>query len=200
MPEVVPPLTHSPPPPTSHGCSEPEDYGTEDPRLTYDPSTATYHLFYTCFSSSLGPRLCHATTADPTAPYPGSWVRLGQVFPALGAGTKSAALVLRQAPPHYLFWGAGTIALAVSEDLVSFTTVNPAFIEARPGNFDSNLVEAGPSPMVRSWRGRGAVAQRDAPPPPPARASASRSSRTATSSSSTTARTAGAATTRALSS
>ena len=28
--------------------SEPEDYGTEDPRLTYDATTTLYHLFYTC--------------------------------------------------------------------------------------------------------------------------------------------------------
>ena len=80
---------------------QPEDYGTEDPRLTFDPSTSLYHserrrgrldittphsllallrvVFYTCFSSSIGPRLCHATTPDPTAPYPGNWTRLGQV-------------------------------------------------------------------------------------------------------------------------
>lgn len=132
-------------------AGQPEDYGTEDPRLTYDPASALYHLFYTCYSSTIGPRLCHATTADPTAPYPGSWTRYGQVFPEFGAGTKSAALVLRESPPHYLFWGAGEIALAVSDDLVNFTTVNPGFIQARAGNFDSWIVEAGPSPMASSF-------------------------------------------------
>ena len=49
---------------------QPEDYGTEDPRLTLDITTGLYHMFYTCFSSKIGPRLCHATTLDPSAPYP----------------------------------------------------------------------------------------------------------------------------------
>ena len=56
-----------------------------------------------------------------------------QVFPSLGAGTKSAALVLRPSPPHYLYWGAGTIALAETYDLESFTTINPQFIQVRDG-------------------------------------------------------------------
>jgi hypothetical protein len=102
-----------------------EDYGTEDPRCTYNNATGLYDVFYTCFSSTIGPRLCHATTPDPTAPLgTGNWTRLGDVFPTKGAGTKSAALLLRPAPPHYLIWGAGTIGLATSDDLVTFTPVS----------------------------------------------------------------------------
>lgn len=124
------------------------DYGTEDPRLTLDPATGLYHLFYTCYSSSIGPRLCHATTADPTAPYPGAWTRHGQVFPDAGAGTKSGALLIRPSPPHYLIWGAGTIHLATSDDLYNWTTVNSTYITPRGSAFDNELVEAGPSPML----------------------------------------------------
>ena len=127
-----------------------EDFGTEDPRLTLDESTGLYHLFYTCYSSSLGPRLCHATTTDPTAPYPGVWTRLGDVFPADGPGTKSGALLIRPAPPHYLIWGAGHISLATSDDLTNWTTVNDSYIMPRGAAFDNQLVEAGPSPMLLS--------------------------------------------------
>jgi len=125
-----------------------EDYGTEDPRIAYDAATGLYHLFYTCYGSTTGPRLCHSTTRDPTAPYPGNWTRLGAVFPQLGPNTKSGALLVRPQPPHYLYWGAGTIALAVSTDLVDFSTVNASFISARPGSFDSMIVEAGPPPLL----------------------------------------------------
>jgi len=104
-------------------------------------------MFYTCY----GPPalLCHATTRDPSAPYPGSWTRLGAVFPKQ-VGSKSGALLLRDAPPHFLIWGAGTIALATSDDLVTWTTVNDRFIEARPGGFDDVLVESGPNPFMLS--------------------------------------------------
>lgn len=124
-----------------------EEFGTEDPRLAYDAATGLYHLFYTCYGPP-GPFLCHATTTDPTAPLASShWTRLGAVFPDLPAGTKSGALLVRESPPHYLYWGAGVIALAVSDDLVTFTTLNTSFIAARPDAFDNNLVEAGPPPL-----------------------------------------------------
>ena len=145
--EAQPRFPNCPIPPT-HNLLFPADYGTEDPRLTFDPSTSLYHLFYTCYSSAIGPRLCHATTLDPTAPYPGAWTRHGEVFPSAGPGTKSGALLIRPAPPHFLIWGAGVIHLATSDDLVNFTTVNDTYITPRGGAFDNELVEAGPSPML----------------------------------------------------
>jgi hypothetical protein len=39
-----------------------EDYGTEDPRLAYDPATKLYHLMYTCYSNVTGGNLCHAVS------------------------------------------------------------------------------------------------------------------------------------------
>lgn len=128
-----------------------EDYGTEDPRLTLDKTTGLYHLFYTCYSKANGPRLCHATTRDPTAPIEAAaWTRLGDVFPGAPSGAKSAALLLRASPPHYLIWGAGEIHLAVSNDLVNFTTVNTSYIAVRPDSFDNVLVESGPNPLLLS--------------------------------------------------
>jgi len=105
-----------------------DEKGTEDPRIKYDKRTGLYHLFCadaatpsprrtppprnaappppflsplatdTCYGSGGG--LCHATTADPTAPAPGQWTRYGVMW----AG-KSAALLIRDAPPHYLYQG-----------------------------------------------------------------------------------------------
>jgi predicted GH43/DUF377 family glycosyl hydrolase len=125
-----------------------ENYGTEDPRLAYDSSTKLYHLMYTCYSSVDGGNLCHATTPDPTMPYPGNWTRLPHVFPTRPA-TKSGALLIRpQGPPHFLYWGDSQIHLAVTTDLVVFTTVNESFIAPRADHFDSGLCEAGPLPML----------------------------------------------------
>lgn len=124
-----------------------EDYGTEDPRLAYDASTGLYHLMYTCYSNVTGGNLCHATTTDPTLPYPGKWTRLSKVFPDIGSGTKSGALLIRPSPPHYLYWGDSNIRLAVSNDLVTFTNINMTFITPRSGDYDDSLVEAGPLPM-----------------------------------------------------
>jgi hypothetical protein len=122
-----------------------ETFGTEDPRLTFDPASQLYHLFYTCY----GPPaiLCHATSTDPTLPYPGAWHRFGAVFPGAW-GSKSAALLLRPSLPHYLIWGAGHISLAVSNDLFNWTTVDEAYILPRQGFFDDLLVESGPSPLL----------------------------------------------------
>lgn len=99
--------------------------------MAFDASTGLYHLFYTCFGSATGPTLCHATTANPTAPYPGNWTRLGAVFSSKIGNSKSGALLVRPSPPHFLYWGAGTIALATSTDLVTFTTINASFITTR---------------------------------------------------------------------
>ena len=125
-----------------------ETYGTEDPRVAYDPATGLYHLMYTCYNAS-SYNLCHATTTDPTLPYPGKWTRLSRVF-SDRTGTKSGALLIRPSPPHYLYWGDSNIRLAVSNDLLTFTTINETFITPRSGDFDDSLVEAGPRPMLLS--------------------------------------------------
>jgi predicted GH43/DUF377 family glycosyl hydrolase len=104
---------------------------------------------YTCYSSTQGGSLCHATTTDPTEPYPGHWTRLGKVFPSLSF-TKSGAMLIRDKPPHFLYWGDTNIHLATSDDLTNWTNVNMSFITTRPTFFDSVLVEAGPLPLPLS--------------------------------------------------
>lgn len=116
-----------------------ETNGTEDPRIAFDAASGVYHLFYTCFGVK-GPILCHATSSNPTLPHPGQWQRMGAVFPGV-YGSKSAALLIRPRPPHFLLWGDSSvtpgIAFATSSDLLSFSTINTSFIAPRPSSFDS---------------------------------------------------------------
>ena len=97
-----------------------DDLGTEDPRVTFDASSGTFYMFYTCYNSGATPHprvtLCLATTVDPssaigwvrhrapnlntlharyerTACAPHAQVRHGPV--GLPAGSKSGALLLR---------------------------------------------------------------------------------------------------------
>lgn len=119
-----------------------ERLGTEDPRIALDKTTGLYHMYYTCYGDGGG--LCHATTLNPTAPYPGSWTRQ-QLWPG-----KSAALLLRPTPPHYLYQGDSSIALWSTTDLLNYSKLNDDFITTRADKFDSALVEAGPPPLLLS--------------------------------------------------
>ena len=54
-----------------------DDLGTEDPRVTFDASSGTFYMFYTCYNSGATPHprvtLCLATTVDPSSAI--GWVR-----------------------------------------------------------------------------------------------------------------------------
>ena len=122
-----------------------EDMGTEDPRVKYDSTTGLYHMFYTCYSSGPNGGLCHATTTNPTAPYPGVWIRHGVMWKG-----KSAALLLMPNPPHFLYQGDSNIQLWSTHDLYNYTLLNSSFITPRENMFDSRLCEAGPPPLLLS--------------------------------------------------
>jgi len=126
-----------------------EAYGTEDPRIALLPN-GTYMLFYTQYgydaSGNTLVNLAIATTTDPTNN--NTWTRHGPIFPDL-PHSKSGALLYRDEPPHYLYWGDTSITLATSNDLLNWTNHN-VFIAPRPNNFDSLLVESGPPPMLLS--------------------------------------------------
>jgi predicted GH43/DUF377 family glycosyl hydrolase len=63
---------------------------------------------------------------------------------------KSAALLLMPSPPHYLYQGDSNIQLWSTLDLYNYTLLNSTFITPRSEMFDSDLVEAGPPPMILS--------------------------------------------------
>eukprot|EP00762_Andalucia_godoyi_P001988 ANDGO_02509.mRNA.1 hypothetical protein EMIHUDRAFT_206771 len=148
------------------GPSDQSDlYGTEDPRLTYDPSSKLYYLFYTAYGVQPGDPatapatslenvqasnsilLSLATTSNPTAK--DSWTKHGAVFPGV-QGSKSGALLIRDSPPHFLLWGDTDIRIANSSSLTSWSDVGEILLSPRPSSFDSMLVESGPNPMKLS--------------------------------------------------
>lgn len=59
-----------------------DDLGTEDPRVTYDASSGTHYMFYTCYNSGSTPQprvtLCLATTADPSSAI--GWARYRTLY------------------------------------------------------------------------------------------------------------------------
>lgn len=112
------------------------------PFLTPPHPSSSYAFFTdTCYGSGGG--LCHATTTDPTAPAPGLWTRYGVMWSG-----KSAALLIRDAPPHYLYQGDSNIQLWTTTDLFNYTLVTSRFITPRGDHFDNDLVEAGPPPLL----------------------------------------------------
>lgn len=123
--------------------------GTEDPRIALDKATGTYYMFYTCFhkgtyrdpegAKMTGGSLCLASTKDPTTTE--GWTRHGTAFPG---NHKSGALLIRDAPPHYLISGAGQIFISSSDDLTKWTLGEPFINQTSWGN---PKVEAGPPPM-----------------------------------------------------
>eukprot|EP00048_Salpingoeca_helianthica_P017562 m.237841 g.237841 ORF g.237841 m.237841 type:complete len:359 (-) comp21437_c0_seq1:27-1103(-) len=126
-----------------------EAYGTEDPRVAYDNTTGIYYMFYTCYGHAAGQQassvlLCLATTRNPTCP--DGWTRHGPVFPR-EQNSKSAALLLRDHGPHYLFWGAGEIRVTTSNDPATWANIGDVLIAPRKTMFDSAGVESGPPPL-----------------------------------------------------
>ena len=140
--------------------------GTEDPRVAYDPATALYYMFYTCWAKNGTGSLCLATAKNPTKSQAdgGGWVRHGAPF---SGNHKSGALLIRDAlsapgTPNYLISGAGKIHISNSTDLLKWD-LGPLFItKTLWGNPN---VEAGPPPMRladgnfvffhNSWGGKG---------------------------------------------
>lgn len=93
----------------------------EDPRVVLDESTGVYYMMYTIWDGHC-PTLGLATTTDPTSS--ASWVRHGPL--GFGCNSKSGAMLVRQAGPHYLLWGAGQIRLTSSQDLTKCPSQLPA--------------------------------------------------------------------------
>lgn len=136
-------------------ASDTDLFGTEDPRLTFDPSSNLYYLFYTAYGkqdSSVAANdnsilLSLATTTDPFCA--SCWTRHGAVFPSI-QGSKSGALLIRPEMPHYLLWGDTQIRIAASKDLQSWPDAGSVLLSPRADHFDSTLVESGPNPLMLS--------------------------------------------------
>ncbi len=127
--------------------------GVEDPRLVKFGDT--YYLTYTGYNTK-DAQLCLATSQDLI-----HWDRKGVILPAYKGNwntgwTKSGAIVPEKIDGKYWMYFLGTtpdkndqMGLAYSTDLIHWTeaTQTPV-LPRRPGQFDSRVVEPGPSPIL----------------------------------------------------
>jgi predicted GH43/DUF377 family glycosyl hydrolase len=130
-----------------------KDGGVEDPRLVKFGDT--YYLTYTGYNKK-DAQLCLATSKDLI-----HWQRLGVILPAYKGNwnigwTKSGAIVPEKVDGKYWMYFLGTgadktdqMGLAYSIDLIHWTeATNLPVLPRRAGDFDSRVVEPGPSPIV----------------------------------------------------
>jgi beta-1,2-mannosidase len=130
-----------------------KDGGVEDPRLAKFGSI--YYLTYTGYNKK-DAQLCLATSKDLI-----HWKRRGIILPAYKgkwykAWTKSGAIVPEKINGKYwmYFHGIssaklGQVGLAYSSDLIHWTeALDQPILAARPGSFDSEVVEPGPAPIL----------------------------------------------------
>ena len=141
--------------------------GVEDPRLV-QTDDGTYVLTYTQWNRDV-PRLAIATSRDLL-----TWTKHGPAFAAAEGGkylrteTKSGAILSRVVGDrlvatrvngkYWMYFNVPDIHIATSDDLIRWTPVADAdgklarVLSARPGYFDSWLVEPGP-PAILTERG-----------------------------------------------
>ena len=113
-----------------------DSWGTEDPRMVYNPQDAFYYMMYTAYNGS-SILLNLARSKNPTDR--NSWERLGPVFPNY-QNSKSGAILVRNQPPHYLFWGDSDIRVTMSNDITKWDSIGTIFLSPRADHFDSRLV------------------------------------------------------------
>jgi predicted GH43/DUF377 family glycosyl hydrolase len=130
-----------------------KDGGVEDPRLVRFGDT--FYLTYTGYNTR-DAQLCLATSKDLV-----HWDRKGVILPAYKGNwntgwTKSGAIVPEKIDGKYWMYFLGTtpdkndqMGLASSTDLIHWTeeTKTPV-LPRRHGQFDSRVVEPGPSPSI----------------------------------------------------
>lgn len=123
-----------------------DSWGTEDPRMAFNRADGLYYMFYTAYNGS-SIFLSLATSTNPTSA--DKWTRYGAVFPTM-QNSKSGALLIRDAGPHYLLWGDSSIRITKSDDLKHWESIGDVLIAPRADHFDSKLVESGPPPLLLS--------------------------------------------------
>lgn len=146
-------FTRRPEPVLSPEADYEKDGGVEDPRLVQFDDT--YYLTYTGYNTK-DAQLCLATSKDLI-----HWDRKGVLLPAYKGNwntgwTKSGAIVPEKIDGSYWMYFLGStpdkndqMGLAYSTDLLHWTeaTKTPV-LPRRPGQFDSRVVEPGPSPIL----------------------------------------------------
>ena len=127
-----------------------ETFGTEDPRIVYNPQDGRWWLWYTAVRSqpTVHADLWVASTHNITDP--NAWIRHGPVCND-GRWSKSAALLLRPHNTSYLYFGDSEngkgMWLATTNDLINYTIADGIWLPVRKDYFDNGLVEGGPAPL-----------------------------------------------------
>jgi len=127
--------------------------GVEDPRLVKVGDI--YFLTYTGYNKQTA-QLCLATSRDLI-----HWERQGVILPAYKGRwnvgwTKSGAIVSEKIDDKYWMYYLGetkghgnVMGVASSPDLLHWSdSLDHPVLDARPGQFDSTVVEPGPAPIV----------------------------------------------------
>ena len=132
-------------PPLPLSKSKAEACGVQDPRVVKDPKTGMYVMTYAAYANPLpynnvtNPKstfcgdawLGLATTKTPQVA--SSWVRhgynCGQDDTGKGKANcgKSAAILVRDKPPHFMFFGIPTIGISTSDDLINWKLLNSSW-------------------------------------------------------------------------
>jgi predicted GH43/DUF377 family glycosyl hydrolase len=146
-------FTRRPEPVFSPEAAYEKDGGVEDPRLVQIDQT--YYLTYTGYNKK-DAQLCLATSRDLI-----HWERQGVILPAYKGKwnvgwTKSGAIIPEKIAGKYWMYWLGTAAdktdqtgLSYSTDLRHWTeATDTPVLPRRPGQFDSRVVEPGPSPLL----------------------------------------------------
>ena len=125
-----------------------EDFGVEDPRITYLDELGVYVMAYTAYSDT-GPMVALATTRDFR-----EWERLGPVLPP---ENKDAALFPERINGRWMMLHrpvtgsvdhGAHVWLASSPDLVHWSD-HQVLLRARPaGAWDANRIGASPPPLL----------------------------------------------------
>ena len=114
--------------------------GCEDPRIVKIEDQ--FILTYTGYDGKTA-RLCMAVSYDLI-----NWEKLGHVFKG-DSWTKSGAIITQKINgKYYMYYGDTNIYLATSENLIDWKISLSPVLKKRITNFDSALVEPGPTPII----------------------------------------------------
>jgi len=113
-----------------------EKKGCEDPRIV--KLEGKYYMTYTGYSDK-GIHLCLAVSKDLI-----KWRKLGIII----KNTKAGAIIPKKINGrYYMYHGDKSIILASSGDLIKWKNLETV-LKPRKNNFDSRIVESGPSPII----------------------------------------------------
>ena len=122
-----------------------EDYelpgGCEDPRVVKIEDT--FYLTYTAYDGN-NARLALASSKGNLY----NWEKHGLLFPQLEWSKAGAILPEPVNGLYWMYFGDTDVWAAHSRNLIQWTLVEEPVLRRRPGQFDSRVVEPGPSPLI----------------------------------------------------